>query len=130
PPGRALAARRRPAPGPAQQPADHPRDPAGRDRPGPVGGAPGHGAPRPGDALEHHAARARRRRAAVHGAAEPARLLVPGPDLVRRRLSPDPRRTVPRTAVPDLPQEDRVTTTGTVLDDIIDGVREDLAPRR
>jgi indole-3-glycerol phosphate synthase len=37
---------------------------------------------------------------------------------------------VPRTAAPDLLQEARVTTTGTVLDDIIVGVREDLAPRR
>ena len=35
-----------------------------------------------------------------------------------------------RTAEPDLPQEARVTLTGTVLDDIIAGVREDLAPRR
>src|SRR5699024_7184445 len=97
-------------------------------------GGPG-GAARPRcarapDALEPSAAGADRHRRPLRGAAEPADVLVPGPDLLRRRLTGrrHPRRR-PRPA-PDLLQEACVTITGTVLDEIIVGVREDLAPRR
>src|SRR5699024_1299860 len=85
-PRRARAARRRPAVRPAQQRTGDHGDPPGRHRPGRLGGATGPRAARPPDALDPGAAGSDRHRRPLRGAAEPADVLVPGPDLLRRRL--------------------------------------------